>query len=177
MTQHPKNSPKTHAHAHPASVVSKMHESVIRIAEPTRKVQEETLQMGRENMENMLHVADDISRVAAECKVICNDNVGALVESGNAATQLFRNMSNEIVKNSNHTFSELAQISKEAFTCRTIHDMIELQNKTIRQMSDNYFNTTSKLCGLLFDSCDESRELLDKRTSTATEQFCQALAA
>jgi hypothetical protein len=177
MTQHPKKSTGTHAHVKPVSVASKMSESVIRIAEPARKVQEETLEMGRKNMENMMHAADDIKHVAAECKVICTDNVGALVESGNAATHLFRNMSNEMVKNSNRTFSELAEISKEAFACRTIHDMVEIQNKTVQLMSDSYFNTTSKLCGLLFDSCNESRELLNERTSKASEQFSKVLEA
>jgi hypothetical protein len=55
--------------------------------------------------------------------------------------------------------------------------MVELKSKIVQQMSDNYFHTASKLCGLLFDSCDESRKLLDERTSMASEQLCQALAA
>jgi hypothetical protein len=175
MSQHAKKS--ANIHAKPASVASRMSKSNIRIAEPAKKIQEKSFEMGRDNVENIMRTADDMGHVAAECREICTGNASAILESGNAASHTFQKISNEIVKSNNRTFLEFAEILKESFACRTLDGILKLQNKAMHQMTDSYFNSTNKLCGLLFDSCNEALEPLSERTAVASKQIRKAMAA
>jgi phasin family protein len=167
----------TQSHQKYASNTAKISETVIRAIEPVQKTQEKIFKAGRDNVEKAMHSADTCNRVAGELAGICSENINACVESGSKAFPILQEVTTEIMESCNRSFSESAEIAREAFSCRTINDMVELQNRAVQQAFDNYFNTTNKLCSMLFDSCTEALEPLHERTSVASEQIRKALAA
>jgi len=113
--------------------------------------------MEHENIKNLKHTADNSNHVATEYAGIFSDNISALTGSGNDVPRVFHEINSDIMGSWNQYSSDLAEISKEAFSCRTIGDVIGLQSKILQQAYDNYSSTTSKLCGLLFNSCSEAQ--------------------
>jgi hypothetical protein len=77
----------------------------------------------------------------------------------------------------NRNFSDMSEISREAFACRTLKDVTELRRRAVQQIGDSYFNATNKLSGVLFDSCSEILEPLNERTAVASKQLRKAMAA
>jgi hypothetical protein len=176
MTQQAKKI-DNHNQETPASATAKISETLRSAVEPIQKTQEKVLKMGTESLDRLMRRSEDFNRVGTECATICSENINACIESGNKALPILQNITGELMESCNRSFSELAEISKEASSCRTMKSMIELQNKTVRQVLGNYFDTTNKLCGMLFDSCSEAFEPINERTAVASEQFRKALAA
>ncbi len=147
--------------------------SVIRIAEPAEKA----IEMGRENMENLMRGTDAFNRVAGDLAGVCSDNITACIESGTKVSRIFQNISNEIMESGNRSLSDFAEFSREVLACRTIKDMVALQSKASRQMLDNYFAEAGKLSEMLFENCNEALEPLNEQTAMAFEQIRKAMAA
>lgn len=147
--------------------------SVIRIAEPAEKA----IEMGRENMETLMRGTDAFNRVAGELADVCSDNITAYIESGTKVSRIFQNLGNEIMEAGNRTLSDCAEFSREALACRTVKDVVNLQNKMTQQILDNYFEETSKLSEMLFESCNEALEPLNEQTAVASEHIRKAMAA
>ena len=164
MTQHTKKA-------------AKHHSSPKLVLDEAQKAQETLFKTGRKNAENLMHTADHFKHVAAECKNACSDHMGALAKSGNAASNLIQNFSTEIAKNHTRTVSDLAALSKEAFGCRTIDDMVGLYDKVLQCTWNPYLDVTNKLCSMWFDSYEDAREQLDERTATTSERIRKAMAA
>lgn len=177
MTHQPKKPADTKTQAKPSSAASKMSESVIRLVEPARKMQEKTLEMGRKNVEQMRGTADGISRVATECRDVCSGNVDTLIEVGATASHNLQNISNEMKDTSNRVIQECTDLMKDAMACRTIDDMVAVQQKAVHQMSNNYFDITNKLYGVFFDSCSEAVGPLSDRSAAASKQIHKAMSA
>lgn len=145
--------------------------------ETVQKVEKEALKMGREGVENLMRGADGFNHTANECMKICSGNIGAIVESGSAASHVFKQVQHEIMESCNRMFTDYADISKKALACRTLKDLSELQSEAMQQMSDSYFGTTNKLFQMIFDSCAEAFEPISKRTTAASEQIRKAMVA
>lgn len=132
---------------------------------------------GREGVENVLHTADTMVKTAAECAEVCSGNVSACIASGDAAARVFREIGNEIIETTNRTFSDYLAFSKEAIECRTVNDVIELQNRMFQQRLHHYFSEVSRLYNLLFDGYTQAIEPLEENMDIASEQIRKAMAA
>ncbi len=165
------------AQKHTNAVSLKKHDSATQPAKFIQKAAGKTFEIERESAENILRSAENYTRGAVECMSVCSENVSALAESGNMSSFIFRNMSNEIIKNCNQAISESLELSRDIFACRRYKDMIELQNKVAQQLCDSYFNTGNKLREIVFESCTDTLESIQGRVALASEQFLRPLAA
>ena len=136
----------------------KKSDPMIQTAEAVQKAEEKVLKMGRDSVEDMMSAADSFSRASRECADLCCENFSGMVEAGSAATRVIQNVNNEILQSCNQNFSDLAELSSEAFACRTLKDVTEFQSKAVQQLSENYFDMTNKLCSLVSDGCTEALE-------------------
>jgi hypothetical protein len=170
MTQQAKKSASNHA-SKPTSSTK------FRPVEVVQGAEKKAWEMGRGNMENVVRTADTFNGMAGELASICSDNLSALTECSSKASQVYQEFGTEVMESCNRTFSDLAEITQEAFACRTLSDMVELQNKVVQQMFDNYFTTANKLSAMLFDSCEEVLEPLGECSAKASEKMCKAMAA
>ncbi len=140
-----------------------------------QKAQEKAFEMGRESAEQISKSADAMTKSLYEAISISRDNVEAAIECGNLTASLAKDVSSEIIEYANKAFSDNIEISKNIFACRTINDMVELQNKIVKSSIDSFFNQSSKLTGMLFEYSSEAFEPINERVSQATEQLSKAL--
>lgn len=140
-----------------------------------QKVQEKAFEMGREGAEQISKSADAMTKSLYEAISISRDNVETLVECGNLTASLAKDVSSEMIEYANKAFSDNVEISKSIFACRTINDMVDLQNKIVKSSLDSFFNQSSKLTGMLFEYSTEALEPINERVSQATEQLSKTL--
>lgn len=114
-----------------------------------QKAQEKVFEMSRESAENIARSADIATKVMVEALGISRENVEAAVECSSIAAGTAKEISSELAEAYNRCFSECVELSKEAFGCRTINDVADLQNKALRSMMDMWFTESSKICNML----------------------------
>jgi len=146
-------------------------------ADEAQKAQEKAFAMSREGAENIAKSADAVTKALYETIAISRDNVETCIECGNMTAALVKDVSSEIFETANKAFSDNVEISKEVFACRTINDMMELQNRIVKNAIDQFFNQSVKLSGMLFEYTSEAIEPINERVAQATEQFSKAMAA
>ncbi|MEK6747104.1 MAG: phasin family protein [Pseudomonadota bacterium] len=144
-------------------------------ASEAQKAQEKAFEMGRESAKHITKSADAITKSLYEAISISRDNVEAMVECGNLTASLAQDMSNEIVEYTNKSFSDGVELSKDIFACRTINDMVDLQNRIVKSSLDRFFNQSSKLTSMVFEYSAEAFEPINERVSQASEQLSRAL--
>lgn len=126
--------------------------------EAIKKTEESIVELEREGVEKIIETAGDLHKVATECATICSDNLYACIESGNKATHALQNITGEAMESCNRTLSNIGQISKDALACRSLDDVVELQNSVMQQSSDYYFTMVKKFSGMLFDLFSQAME-------------------
>jgi len=146
-------------------------------ADEAQKAQEKVFAIGREGAEKFSKSADAVTKTLYETIALSRDNVETAIECGNMTASLAKDVSSEVFEYANKAFSDNVELSKEAFACRTINDMFELQNRIVKSTIDNFFNQSVKLSGMLFEYTTEALEPINERVAQATEQFSKALAA
>lgn len=142
-----------------------------------QKAQEKAFAMGREGAEQLAKSADAVTKLMYEAIGASRDNLETCMECGNMTAALAKDISAEVVESANKVFSESLELSKEFFACRTLNDMVELQNRALRSSVDNFFNQSVKLSGLFFEFSTEALEPINERVAQATEQFSKTLSA
>ena len=158
MTQQAKKSSNTHS--------EKKHQD--------NETIQSTVHGMREGVENFKRTADEINHKAAAGIGMCSENIGALLSSGTSASRCCMNISNEIIANCNNLATELSEISQEALACRTINDVMELQTRSMEQLSSSYFDMVNKISRTAFDAWAEVLAPVIKQTDTYSKQMHKA---
>lgn len=144
-------------------------------ASEAQKVQEKAFEMGNDCAAQISKSADAVTKSLYEVIAMSRDNVEACIECGNLTASLAKDMSSEMVEYANKTFSDNMEFSKDAFACRTINDMVELQTRIVKSSIDSFFNQSSKMSSMLFEFSSEAAEPINERVATATEQMSKVL--
>lgn len=142
-----------------------------------QKAQETIVSFSRESVENLSKSADKVSKATLEAIAMSRDNIETCVECGSISASLAKNVSAEIFENANKAFSDSVELSKNFFSCRTINDMTELQNRTVKNSMDNFFNQSMAISNMVFDYSSEALEPINERVSTATKQINKTLSS
>ncbi len=142
-----------------------------------QRAHEKMYEMSRESANNVARSADMMTKAMYEVINIYRDNVEACLECSSTMTGLAKSLGQEASDYINKSFSDQVELSKEAFSCRTFNDMIELQNKVMKQSMDNYFGECMKMYNMMFECATEALEPINQRVSDATEQVSRLIAA
>lgn len=145
------------------------------LAGEAQKAQEKVFAMGREGAEHLVKSTDTLTKILHESIAISRDNVEACIECGNMTAALAKDVSGEVMEAGNKAFSDNVELSKQFFGCRTLNDMLELQNKLLKTNIDSFFNQSVKLSGMLFEYTTEALEPINERIIEASEQFSKVL--
>lgn len=141
-----------------------------------QKAQEKAFEMGRESVQQISKSADAVTKSLYEAIAASRDNVEAVVECSNLTASLAKDISSEMVEYANKAFSDNVEISKNAFACRTINDVVELQGKIVKSSIDRFFNQSSKITNMLFEYGAEAFEPINERVAQTTEQISKVMA-
>jgi hypothetical protein len=142
-----------------------------------QKAHEKAYAMSREGAEHIAKGADAVTKVLYEAVAMSRDNVETAIECGNVAAALTKDVSSEVFEFANKAFSDNIELSKEAFICRTINDMFELQNRIVKNSIDSFFNQSVKLSGLVFEYTQEALEPINERVAQTSDKISKAFSA
>ncbi|MDX2073530.1 MAG: TIGR01841 family phasin [Alphaproteobacteria bacterium] len=140
-----------------------------------QKAQDKILAMSRDGAQQLAKSADAVTKALYETISTSRDNLEAAVECGNVAAALAKDVSSEMMEYANKTFTDNVEMSKELFACRTINDMMELQNRMLKKAMDSGFAQTSRLSNLFFEYSSEALEPINERVAQASEQLSKTL--
>jgi hypothetical protein len=143
----------------------------------TARMHEKIFSVGRETVEHLSRSAENASQSLNEAAAISRDNVEAIVELTGVATNISKEIGTEAFNYLNDVFSQNVELSKEAFACRTLSDLFELNNRMVKTNIDSFFNQSMRMSEMLFQYASEAAEPINERINEASERFSKALAA
>jgi phasin family protein len=153
-------------------------ENVVKLAAgEAQKMQDKVIALSRDGADKIAKSADAVSKAFYESISSSRENIEAVVECSNVAAALAKDVSTEMFEYANKSFSDSVEVSKELFACRTINDMMELQNRVMKSAMDNAFAQTTRLSELFFEYSSEALEPINERVASVSEQFSKTLNA
>ncbi|MDX2112722.1 MAG: phasin family protein [Alphaproteobacteria bacterium] len=156
---------------------SAMQEFFTTSAGEAQKAQEKIFSMGREQAEQLAKSADSMTKMMVESVAMSRDNIETCVECGNMTASFAKDMSAEMMESANKAFADSVEMTKAFFACRTINDMMELQNRAAQSMIDNFFSQSAKYSNMFFEYSSDTLEPINERIAEATEQFSKNFSA
>ncbi len=146
-------------------------------AQEVQKIQEKWFAISREASENMSRSFESASHAFNDVLEVGKENMEAAMEISDASTETFKTMANECVNFANELFAENVEISKDFFSCRTMHDLFDLQSKLVKSNLDACFTQFSKLMEMAMEFTSETAEPINERFSETTERLTKAFAS
>lgn len=146
-------------------------------ADEAQKAQEKIFAAGREQAEQFAKSADSLTKMMYDAIGASRDNVETMIECGNVAASMAKDMGSEMYEFANRSFTDQVEYAKEFFACRTFNDLFELQNKMAKNSMDQFFSESTKLSNLMFEYSSEAMEPLNERFSETAEKFSKSFTA
>lgn len=175
--------------AHVASVASSNPDQFVKagtdavkdfLSAGTQEVQknhEKVMSYGRQQAEKITKNADKTVRGLSEGLALSKDQVDAVIESGKMATDLAKNLHEQWMSDVNTLFAENVELAKETFACRTLNDVLEVQNRALQSNMSLFFNQSARLTDAWLKLATEVGEPISHQTTKASKKFNSALAA
>jgi phasin family protein len=138
-------------------------------AKDTREAQSKLFDISREGAAQFARTAEKATDTINDAVAQTRGTLEACIESANTAADMAKSLTNEMFRYANESFSENVEITKDVFTCRTINDVLDLQNKLMRANVDSFFNETMRLSEMFFDYSSEASAPLNQRLTQAAE--------
>jgi hypothetical protein len=127
-------------------------------AEPITQQTEKVQAMSREAIETINKSTDKAARSMGEAFAINQEQVEALVESGKIAGDVSRDLQETLVSEMNEVFAEQVELSKDLLACRTLNDVVEIQNRALQSNLSRFFNTSARITDAWFKITTEATE-------------------
>ncbi len=140
-------------------------------------IQEKLSSFGREAAEKLSRSSETVSKKLSETADIGRENMETMVEISGVAATVSKEMGSELYNYFNELFAQNVELSKEAFACRTITDLFELQSNALKTNLDSFFNQSMRMSEMFFQYASEAAEPINERVAEATERFSKVLAA
>jgi hypothetical protein len=144
-------------------------------AEEAQKAQEKIFSISREGAENLVKSADSATKAVYESVAASRDNIESCIECGNITAAMAKDFSSELFEAANKSFSDGVEMTKDFFACRTLNDMLELNNRIYSQMTDTFFSRSNKISNMVFEYTNQAIEPINERISQASEHMYKAL--
>lgn len=142
-----------------------------------QKTQEKVLSFSKENIEKWTQSTDKTVRSFAEIFSLNQAQADALMESGKIAGDLGRDLHEQLLAEINALFSENVELSKELLACRTLNDMVEVQNRAFQSNLSHFFEQSARLTDAWFKLATDAAEPINTQATQATARFNKSLAA
>lgn len=142
-----------------------------------QKTQEKVLSISKENIEKWSETTDRTVRSFVEIFAANQDQVEALLESSKIATDLGRDLQEQLVSEINALFSENVELSKELLACRTLNDLVQVQNRALQSNVSHFFNQSARLSEAWFKLAIDAVEPINTQAAQVTARLNKSLAA
>lgn len=142
-----------------------------------QKTQEKVLSFSREGLEHFSKNADKTARSMAEVFSVSREQFDALMESGKIASDLGRDLHSNMVNEMNTLFTENMELSKELLSCRTLNDLVEIQNRALQCNLSRFFENSARLTDAWFKLATDAAEPVATQSTHVATRLNKAIAA
>jgi len=146
-------------------------------AEEAQKAHAKAFAVCREGAEATSRALDAATRTLNDLVALARENVDVAAEVGNIVSDISSTANAELVKYANSNFSDNMDIFNEAFTCRNINDVLELNSKWLSVNLDNLFAQSARLADIVFQFANEASEPVNDHILESAERLSKSLAA
>lgn len=142
-----------------------------------QETQEKLMAFAREGGKGLFVSSDSTNKTLGNALEYSRENTEALVETGNILSEATRKMAEELYNFANRTFAKNVEYSKEFLSCRTLNDLMDLQNKIFLANAEELFDESITLSDLTFQAAYEAAEPIQDRANEATDHLHKVMAA
>lgn len=139
--------------------------------------QEKVLSFSKENIEKWTQSTDKTVRSFAEVFAVNKEQFDALMESSKIAGDLGRDLHEQFLAEVNTLFSENVELSKDLLACRTLNDLVEVQNRAFQSNLSHFFEQSARLTDAWFKLATDAAEPINTQATQATARLNKSLAA
>jgi len=154
-----------------------LSEMVSASSSQAQKAQEKAVAVVREGADHVSRSAQAATRSLDEAISISHEQIEAIMKSTNLAGDTARKLMDELFSYTNEVFARNVEISREVFSCRTINDALDLQNKIIQTNVDGLLNEASKISEMMFDYATQAVDPIGERVSEVMDRITKSIAA
>ncbi len=133
--------------------------------------------MSRESAQQFSKITNTTQHAAQEAAELSRENAQVLVEVGNIAISVSKEIGAELISYANKSFSTNVELGKQMMSCRTLNDLFDLSSKIAKTNLDAFFSESVKLSEKLFQCGTDISEPLNERVSATSDRLSKALSA
>lgn len=121
--------------------------------------------------------SSNLSNSANEFAKLGKENIEAAAQCSSIVSDVFASANKEATKMANNLFSKNVELSKKLFTCRTLNDLLELQNDVFKTNFENVMADSAKLSENVFKSATKAAEPISEKMSEIPMKAFKAVSA
>jgi hypothetical protein len=133
------------------------------------------IEVVNEGAETAKRVGESAGLVGAECLTLCSDTLSAVVDSASRSSQVLAGIGLSCFENYSACVAEMSEIGREAVTCRSPADVVNVQKKAMESVSRS-LEASGKLYLEMFGAWSKAYQPLLARTMDAPERLFRAVA-
>jgi chromosome segregation ATPase len=131
-----------------------------------RETMQRTTDTAREGFQR---AGAEVHRIANRGLEMGSQTVDAYVEAGKRASAAISDVNKAVTETYNRNLADFDELSKQAVTCKTLQDYLDLQGNMLQKAQDNFSNMT-RLYSLYFNAITKSMEPIAARIGYNAEQ-------
>jgi hypothetical protein len=139
--------------------------------------QEKVLHLSQESLEKWTQSTDKTVRNFITTFALNKEQVDALMESGKIAGDVSRDLQESLMSELNALYNEQVALSKDMLACRTLNDMVELQNRAMQSTMQHLFNHSARMTDAWFKLATDAVEPINTQAAQTTARLNKTLAA
>ncbi len=145
--------------------------------EEVQKTHAKVFAISREGTETVSRTLDALTRTLNDLVALNRENVDVVFEVNNIISDIACTATAELVKYANANFADNLDVCNEAFSCRNLHDVLELNNKWVSGNVNNFFSQATKFADMMFQFANEASEPVNEHLLESAERLSKSLAA
>lgn len=154
-----------------------MKDFIASSAQEAQKAQEKAFSLGNENMQTFTQTAGKASNSLTEAFSASKEQINAVVESSKIASELGRDLQEQLVSECNEAFNENIALSKDMLACRTLNDLAEIQNRAMQNNVSRFFEQSARITDAWLKLSTTAAEPLNSQAEQASERIKKPFAA
>ena len=131
--------------------------------------------VANEGAETAKRVGESAGQVGAECVSMCSDTMAAALDTATRTSQVLAGIGLSCFENYSASVAEMSEIGREAVTCRSPADVVNVQKKAMESVTRN-LAAGGKLYVEMFGAWSKAFQPLLARTMDAPERLFRAVA-
>jgi hypothetical protein len=143
----------------------------------TQQAQEQIVKISREGAEKISKATDAATRGINEAVQGSYNIVEAAIESSSVVADSVQAFASEVLRFANESFSDNMDITKEIFNCKTVNDVLDMQDKLMNNNIDSFFNESNRMHDMLFRFVADVSEPFNQQLIAASQKLAKVSAS